>query len=135
MKPNILGIDYGSKRVGVAIGDNIDKAAKPLQTINVTKHLMSDLRELLLKHDAGLIVVGLPRNLDGEDTRQTAVVRQFVAELQTELAINVLTQDEALTSEVAAKRLHGKTGPRKQGKVDREAAAIILQDYLDGINA
>lgn len=120
-----LGIDYGSKRVGVAIGDDETKLARPLVTLANTAQLVADLQSLVTQRQAVGLVVGLPRGLDGQETKQTKTVQTAISGMH--LAIPVHWQDEAVTSEVAAAR--GASAK----ELDAEAAAIILQDYLDGL--
>lgn len=125
---NILGIDYGHKRVGVAIGSSEARLASPLETLDNNPSLFTRLKEIVAKESVGKLVVGLPRGLESQDTQQTHRAREFAKHLSTELQLPVETIDEALTSEVAAERL----GPGAvKGDIDKTAAAIILQDYLD----
>lgn len=126
---NLLGIDFGSKRVGLAVGSSESKLASPLDTLDNNPSLITRLRDIAAKENIGKIVVGLPRGLDGQSTTQTHVVSEFVKALQTQLQLPVTTIDEAVTSEMARERL-GKDAPKSD--IDKEAATIILQDYLDG---
>lgn len=131
MSHKILGIDYGSKRVGVALGDTETKLAVPLATLDVSKTLITGICAMVKEKNIEHVVVGLPRNLSGEDTPQTGLAREFMAILETSLDIPVTAQDEAGTSELVAERLGKKV--KDKGDIDREAAAIILQDYLDSL--
>ncbi len=122
-----LGIDYGAKRVGLAVGDSEAKLARPLATIPPYELVAAIEREGPFE----VIVVGLPRNLDGADTPQTLAVRRFSDDHLGGLGAEVVFQDEAGTSSVAEERLRA-TGKRfAPERIDAEAAAIILQDYLD----
>lgn len=124
----ILGVDYGAKRVGIARGVTDGKLATPLLTLPNKHSLLKDLKELAQTEQAIAVVVGLPRGLDGQETAQTAVVRRFADELSDTLSIPVHLQDEAMTSEIAESRLGQRAA---KGDIDKEAAAILLQDYLE----
>ncbi len=122
-----LGVDYGAKRVGLAVADSEAKLAQPLTT--VAPHELVDTIQREGPFD--VIVVGLPRSLDGNDTPQTLAVRRFTDDLLGPLKAEVMFQDEAGTSSLAEDRLQEAGKPFKPEQIDAEAAAIILQDYLD----
>lgn len=134
MSSNYLGIDYGAKRVGLALASHETHMAQPLQTLDATDRLLEMLQEIIATHNVTRVVVGLPRNLEGDDTPQTAIVRKFAAELEMAGNVPIILQDEALTTEAARENLTLKhSGTIKKELVDAEAAAIILQDYLDSL--
>ena len=114
-----VGVDVGSVRIGLARGSTAAKLAEPLKTIPATQAI-----EEIKKLDADLIVVGLPRNLDGNETEQTAYVRQWVDSAKQVIGKPFFWQDEALTSH-AADSANSKTGQ------DAVAASVLLQDFLD----
>lgn len=118
-----LGLDYGEKRVGVAVND--ETIAQPLTTLVNDQTLLERLQALIAQHNVAELVIGLPRNLDGDDTRQTAVVRVFATEALQPLGLPLHFQDEAVTSETAA------AGGAGKADLDQAAATIILQDFLD----
>jgi len=123
-----LGIDFGAKRIGLAVADDAARMASPLATVGI--HQLGDVIER--EGPFAAVVVGLPRNLDGQETAQTLVVRRYADDvLWKQFRIEAEFQDEAGTSAVAEERL--KESGRKYDKpdIDAEAAAIILQDYLD----
>ena len=127
-----LGIDYGSKRVGLAVGDAEAKLARPLVTLDGRTDLVEQLHRICDEQTVGTIIMGLPRGLDGQETAQTVVVRGRFVELRQALPqFQWYYQDEAVTSELARERLLARGESTTDGAVDREAAAIILQDYLD----
>ena len=130
----VLGVDYGSRRVGLALGNTNVRIAQPLRTIDAM-NWQHEITQVVRDHNVGRIVVGLPRGLDGQETAQTAVVRSFATMVQNAFVVPVSLQDEAATSEVAAERLAAAGRPIVKGALDAEAAAIILQDYLDGLDA
>ncbi len=125
MARRYLGVDYGSQRIGLAIADEVVLVARPWQVIEVGQSsapkLVADLARAEQVTD---LVVGLPRSLDGQDTAQTAEVRRFAKELES-TGLPIILQDEADTSHLAKQR-----NPDKH-RIDAEAAAIILQDYLE----
>lgn len=125
-----LGIDYGSSRVGLAVAESDVKLAAPLKTV-APHELVAAIAE------AGpfdVVVVGLPRSLDGHDTPQTLAVRRFCDDvLWKDLHIDPVYQDEAGTSSIAEDRLKESGKPYSKGDIDAGAAALILQDYLDSL--
>ena len=122
-----LGVDYGSARVGVATA-NSGERAKALTTV-----APAELVVLIQREAPQVIVVGLPRNLDGNDTPQTQAVRTFAANVLHPLAPSLVLQDEAGTSSEAEARLKALGRAYARAAIDAEAAAIILQDYLDSL--
>jgi putative Holliday junction resolvase len=140
-----LGVDYGRRRIGLALSDVAGLLARPWRTVEASMTpgqsataVASVAAEFLRESDEPgfeAVVIGLPRRLNGEDTDQTAAVRQFAAGL-TGSAIDapVLFQDERLTSREAESQLATRERDWRARKklIDAAAAAIILQDYLDG---
>ncbi|HSX03036.1 MAG TPA: Holliday junction resolvase RuvX [Candidatus Saccharimonadia bacterium] len=124
-----LGIDYGAKRIGLATGDDETKLAQPLATVGAAELLPTIERE----GPFAAIVVGLPRSLDGAETPQTLAVRRFTDDQLGALEAEVVFQDEAGTSSVAEERLRQSGRPYQREQIDAEAAALILQDYLDAL--
>lgn len=118
----LIGIDWGSKRVGLAIGTSEAKISSPLESWSNSEDLIERLVSYCLKEGISTVIVGLPRGLEGQETAQTTEVRQFASHLQKALKMPVKLQDETLTSVMASKR---------SGDIDAQAAAVILQDYLD----
>jgi putative Holliday junction resolvase len=126
----ILTFDYGGARIGVAIKRE-DENASPLVTLQNTDSLDTKLDELVSEHQPEKLVVGRPRNLEGESTAQTEKAERFAEYLRQRYNKEVLLQDEALTSEEAETRIPTSvpTKTRKQLR-DQYAALIILEDYL-----
>jgi putative holliday junction resolvase len=127
----VLGIDYGSKRVGVAVAFD-GQTPERLEVAPNNEDLINHLAELVDEHGVERIAIGLPRNLDGDDTQQTKLVREFAAKLGSLIAVNVVLQDEADTSNIARERLKmaGKKFDEIESLVDAEAAVIILEDLI-----
>lgn len=129
-----LGIDFGTKRVGLAISDRSNIIASPYRTLNYVseKDLITQLETVVSENDIEILVLGLPINMKGEDTVQTKKVRNFKEILST-LQIPIVFEDERLSSVSAINSLilqNVKTGHNKP-EIDKTAAAIILQQYLD----
>ena len=129
-----LGIDFGSKRVGLALSDRLNLIASPYKTLNYIseKELISQLKSIVYENNIEIFVLGLPINMKGEDTIQTKKVRNF-KKLLSGLGLPVIYEDERLSSISAKNSLvlqNIKTGHNKEA-IDRTAAAIILQQYLD----
>jgi putative holliday junction resolvase len=135
----ILALDHGTKRIGVAISDELKVLAQPLEFIPAEPFadVISRLKELVREKEVGLLLIGLPRNMDGSYGPAALKAREFAATLRTALALPVQTWDERLTS-VQAQRYLIQAGVRRdkrKEKVDKTAAAILLQSYLDSISS
>ena len=133
----ILAIDYGDVRVGLALSDLTCTISKPFKTISYInlEDLLNQIFIITKENQVNKIVVGLPYNMKGDDTKQTIKVREFVSALQDKMGYKIELIDERLTSSEAEKFMHQmniKTGHNK-GKIDKLAASIILQEYLDTI--
>lgn len=124
---NILALDIGESRVGVAIANEVAKLPSPHTTLSNTPAIWEEIQELITEHSVGTVVVGLPRNLSGEDTAQTRYVRDFAAKIT---GVQVAFQDEALTSRKAEQELSRRGKPFAKGDIDALAATYILEDYL-----
>lgn len=124
----ILALDYGERRVGVAITHTIARLPHPLTTLQNNKTLLSDVAKLVTEEKAGLVVVGLPRGMDGGYTDQTRSAEQFADKLRRELTVPVELADETLTSVDAESSLGQKR--HEKGDIDAMAASLILDRYL-----
>ena len=134
----VLAIDFGEVRVGLALSDLTCTIAKPYKTINYNDmdHLLVQLSDIIKENDVNQLVVGMPYNMKGEDTKQTKIVKDFVLIIKEKLDCNVNIVDERLTSTEAEKFMHQmdiKVGHNKD-KIDKIAASIILQEYLETYN-
>lgn len=126
---NIIALDVGERRIGLAMADTDVRIAVPFGWVDNTETVFTELTEMMLRHDISIVVVGYPRNQSGEATKQTEYVEQFVKQLtDIDLDAEVVYQDESLSSVEAEKRL-GRV--KNKGEIDAEAASIILQDYLE----
>src|SRR3954462_7869580 len=132
----ILAIDHGTRRMGIAISDESRSLAQPLEFILAAPFadFLERLKQLLREKEVDLIVVGMPRNMNGSYGPAALKVQDFVAALKNAVTVPIRTWDERLTS-VQANRflLEGNVRrAKRKEKVDKMAAAILLQSYLDG---
>ena len=132
----ILALDHGTRRIGVAASDETKTIAQPLEYIPAEPFadFLARLKELLIAKEVDLILIGLPRNMDGSYGPAAQKVETFVAVLKTAITVPIKTWDERLTSAQANRILiqaRVRRDKRKE-KVDKMAAAILLQSYLDG---
>ena len=130
---NIIALDVGTKRIGVAAADTTVPVAIPVTTVEVDGTEVEAIKHIVQDKNAEKVVVGYPRNQSGDATNQTAVSESFgrrVAEFA-----EVVYQDESLTSVMAEDQLKASGKPYDRGDIDMVAATIILQDYLEQNNA
>ena len=129
---NILALDVGDRRIGVALASLEAKIASPLLTIDRldTPEVFAKIIELIDQHQVESVVVGLPRGMEGQETAQTASTRQFAKDLEQAIACKVYLQDEAATSLAAEDELKANNKPYQKGDIDKLAAAYILDDWL-----
>jgi putative Holliday junction resolvase len=122
----LLGLDLGTKRVGVAVSDELRLTVRPVAILERRswKHLLSDLAKQMEGLGVVGLVVGLPLNMDGSEGPAAAEARRLVENLRRSLSVPVYVQDERLTTEEAKSRAGHST------RFDAEAAAVILQDFL-----
>jgi putative pre-16S rRNA nuclease len=136
-----LAIDYGERRIGLALSDATGLLASPWKqmpndaNVGAAARRLADEVKRLQAEDDGLaaVVIGLPRRLNGDANEQTGRVRAFARQLAEEIALPITLQDERLTSHEADERLaqRERDWRKRKNDVDAMAAAIILQDYLD----
>lgn len=140
-----LGIDYGDRRIGLALSDATGLLARPWKTVarsgNATQVAAALAREIraLQQEEDGLaaVVIGFPRRLTGEATHQTAVVTALAERLRATIDLPVVLQDERLSSQEAESLLARREKDWRKRKADLDAmsASIILQDYLDEVQS
>lgn len=133
----ILGIDYGTKRIGVAISDPLGITAQAVAVVGKGETFEHDIRELkrIVKKYGGVdeIIVGLPKTMAGEIGEQAKIVLSFVEALKKEFKLNITAWDERLTTVEAEKTLisAGLSREKRKKVIDKSAATYILQSYLD----
>jgi putative holliday junction resolvase len=142
----LIGLDVGEKRIGVALGDRTSRSAMPLITISRARTIAEDARviaRLAAEHHAGALVVGLPLDMSGDEGPQAIKTREWADTVAEVTGLPVTYRDERLSSERAERRIgpaqRGRAGgpptpsqrDARRARIDREAAAVILQDLLD----
>jgi putative Holliday junction resolvase len=127
---NIVALDVGEKRIGVATASAAALLAHPYLTIKRTDQVMDDIIALLDEQRAMAVVIGRPRGLQGQNTAQTRLVEEFGHQLELHLKIPIYWQDEALTSKQAEAELEKRGKPYQKGDIDALAATYILEDFL-----
>lgn len=134
----ILALDHGTVRIGVALSDELKMIATPLEYIHAEPFngFLTRLKELIRVKEVELILVGMPRNMDGSYGPAALKVQEFVAVLKDVVAVPIKLWDERLTSAQANRFLIEGNVRRadRKAKVDKMAAAILLQSYLDNLS-
>jgi putative Holliday junction resolvase len=130
----ILAIDHGSKRMGIAISDPTGTIAQPLETLaaHPFASLLERLKQLIREKEVEMILIGMPRNMDGSYGPAALAVQEFVTVLKAAISIPIKTWDERLTSAQANRFLIGAQVGRadRKTKTDKVAAALLLESYL-----
>ena len=138
MKP-VLGVDLGEKRTGVALSDDLRMLAHPLETIASAslKTVAQRLQKIVAERQVNCVVVGLPRQMNGALGLAAKNAQRFVEKLRSLVSCEVVTWDERLSTVAAERALRdaGKKTRETRGIRDQVAAQIILQSYLDRLNA
>lgn len=133
----ILALDHGTRRIGVAVSDETKTIAQPLTYLPAEPFadFLARLKKLLVEKEIDLVLIGLPRNLDGSYGPAAQKVEAFAGVLRTAIAVPIKTWDERLTTSQANRILiQGQVRrDKRREKVDKMAAAILLQSYLDGM--
>jgi putative Holliday junction resolvase len=131
----ILALDPGTKRIGVAVSDETKTIAQPLEWIPAEPfaNFLARLKHLLLEKEVDLVLIGLPRNMNGTYGPAAQKAEAFAAVLKTSITVPIMLRDERLTSLLANKMMiqGGVRRDKRKDKVDQMAAAILLQSYLD----
>jgi putative Holliday junction resolvase len=131
----VLGLDLGDARIGVAISDPDRRLAVPVGTIHVGQPPgeLKAVAALVAEHDATLLVIGLPRSMSGDEGTRATLAREFGAALGAAVHVPIVFQDERLSTVEAERALRdaGVTGRDRRRVVDRSAATVILQAWLD----
>lgn len=133
----VLGIDPGTKRCGLAITNSARSMAFPRPAIPRDERTLSRLRAIIDEEAVGTVVIGRPVALSGKATVSTADADEFFAKVRDHVAVPVVQWDERLTTRDAQKSLSeaGLTARASRERIDSAAAVIMLQNYVDGLNA
>jgi len=131
-----LGVDYGTKRVGLAISDGLGLTARPLEVVH-RESAVARIGALIAEYDVERVIVGLPTGLEGQAGVSVAGARQLGAEIESSSDVKVELVDERFTSRIAESALleSGMRRRERRATVDKVAAAIILQGYLDSLGS
>jgi len=133
----ILALDHGTKRIGVAVSDELKMIAQPMEYILTEPFadFLKRLKEIIHDKEVDVILVGMPRNMDGSFGEASMKVETFVGVLRNAVTVTIQTWDERLTSAQANRVLlqGGVRRDKRKEKVDKMAAAILLQSYLDSL--
>ncbi len=131
----LLGIDYGTVRIGLALSDPTGTLASPLPFLpnQSPQQVTQALSELIQTHQITALIIGLPRNMDGTYGPSAQKVRDFISQIQKDILLPITSIDERLTTAQASKQLAGIGLSQKElrKKVDSSSACLILQQYLD----
>lgn len=128
----LLAVDPGEVRVGIAVKPVGEITCQPIGILANDKTIFAAIKKLAEDHDCETLVVGLPRDSDGNDTAQTTKARQFAGELADKTDLHIIMFDEFMTTQRARQSLPKQTNPKK-ALVDDKAAAILLHDYLGSL--
>jgi putative holliday junction resolvase len=132
---SVLALDYGTKRIGLAVSDSTLTLARPLDFIPAEpfKEFVSTLKPVLKECAVNLVLVGLPRNMDGSYGPSAERVNIFIFHLKQAIQVPIETRDERLTTVQATRQLHeaGHNTREQKTKIDSASAAVLLQSYLD----
>ncbi|MCR5702226.1 MAG: Holliday junction resolvase RuvX [Lachnospiraceae bacterium] len=134
----IMGLDYGSKTVGVAISDELGVTAQPIMTIerkseNKLRKTLAKIEELIDEYKVSFVVLGYPKNMNNTEGARVLATNEFKEHLERRTGLEVVLQDERMTT-IEATNILKESGVRREDRkdyVDKMAAAIILQTYLD----
>lgn len=132
-----LALDVGNKRVGVAVGSSEGRIASPLAVIRrgTVEQDAASLNKLIREYDVEQLVVGLPRNTNNTESEQEKLTRAYVAQLEPALGLPIVYHDERYSTATAMRHQQARGLDEKRGRatLDANAAAVILQEFLDSI--
>ena len=136
-KSRVMALDYGERKIGVALSDSLKIIAYPYKTIDrkKTPDYISEIKNIITEKGVGAIVVGYPLSMAGTETKQTKITLDFIDDLKDKVSIEVYKYDERLSSKEAVRYLKAqniKTGHNKE-KIDQISASIVLEQFLSTI--
>lgn len=131
---SVLALDIGTVRIGVARANTTVRIPEPLQTILNDENTQANLKKIIDEYSIDVIIVGLPRNMDGLETKQTEYVRTYTEDYIKQLGLPIIFQDETLSSVAAENYLSTDTNKHhSKSDIDAHAAVIIIGDYLESL--
>lgn len=136
MPDYLLGIDFGTKRIGIALGQTFTQSAKPLTTLPNNSQLWQSLDTIIQEWHIGQIIVGLPLGMDGKEHEMTRQVKNFAKKVQHHTGLPVTFMDERLSSYEAERQFQSLreaqlSKAKNKSQIDAMAAQVILQSWLD----
>ncbi|MCX6143890.1 MAG: Holliday junction resolvase RuvX [Ignavibacteriales bacterium] len=131
-----MGIDYGTRRIGISLSDPLQIIAQPFDTLPNDKLALSRICEIVEKEAVDVVVVGMPLNLKGEKAQKAQEVERFIEMLKGQTSAEIVSWDERFTTRMAHQTMLDMGTKRQErrsnkGRIDAMAAAILLQSYLD----
>ena len=127
----ILGVDLGKRRIGLALGDTESRIAIGLPTMQNDSHVAENFRAVVEGEKIGRLIVGLPKTMSGGTGQQAGYTRKWADKMAALLGVEVVYEDERLSSRMARDGLLALGGKLKKEDIDQAAAVLILQSYLD----
>ena len=127
---SVIALDIGEVRTGVAIARSVARIASPLVTLATQDNLTDAVKKLVREHDVRTVVVGLPRNLQGQSTAQTTFSESIAAKIEEVTGLPIHFMDEAGTSQKAEAELKARKKPYEKQDIDMLAATYILEDFM-----
>ncbi|HSX47643.1 MAG TPA: Holliday junction resolvase RuvX [Patescibacteria group bacterium] len=128
--PKALGVDFGDKRLGLAITSLSAKLPEPYLTLIIDNNIFKTLKQIITSENIKNVIVGMPRSLSGQDTDQTSKTKDFIDNLKKEVKIPIIEKDETLTSVKAEEELNSIGQQYKKTDIDALSAVYILEDWL-----
>lgn len=126
----LIGVDTGDVRVGLAVKPADSIEAEPVGVFPAGRSVFSEIEKLAKQHDADTIIVGLPRDINGNETAQTRKAREFAGDLVDQTGLHIMLFDEFSTSERARQQLGNISREEAKRKLDAQSAAVLLEDYM-----
>jgi len=131
----ILAIDYGKRRIGLALCDPMKTFAYPFTTLLNKENIIDELKKIVVEQEVDKVILGMPVRSEGKTSIMTEPILAFKKELEQKILLPVILVDESFSSSIAQERILAsvpkKSKRKEKGLVDRNAAAVILQEYLD----
>jgi len=129
----LMGIDFGEVRIGIALSDPLQIISQPFLVLANNENTINEIQTIIKTEKVGKIILGLPQNLDGEDTKKTLEVREFAEKLKNNVDVPLFFWDERYSSVEANEQLKkmGYTVSESRKVVDKVAASIILKSYME----